>query len=72
MRRSTRIAAAWLRRARLTGTQEDCADGNCGAYTVALAEFVRERSAVLQTGLPLPTREAVYLIIAGSDQLNVG
>jgi xanthine dehydrogenase small subunit len=58
----------WLRRRRLSGTKEGCADGDCGACTVALAEFEADGRprwrAVNSCLLPMG-------LLAGRDVLTV-
>jgi len=68
----------WLHRGRLTGTKEGCADGDCGACTVALVErladeparFRAVQSCLLPVGL-LPGREVVTVeALADGDTLH--
>src|SRR6185436_2993431 len=68
----------WLRRQRLTGTKEGCADGDCGACTVALVErgdgasarYRAVNSCLLPVGL-LPGREVVTVEgLADGDALH--
>ncbi|MBB5207465.1 xanthine dehydrogenase small subunit [Chiayiivirga flava] len=68
----------WLRRARLTGTKEGCADGDCGACTVALLEpdghgagaYRAINSCLLPMGL-LPGREVLTVeALADGDALH--
>jgi xanthine dehydrogenase small subunit len=68
----------WLKRQRLTGTKEGCADGDCGACTVALverdahgrAQFQATNSCLLPMGA-LPGREVITVeALAQGDQLH--
>ena len=84
--RSTSLAGAdptesllrWLRRQRLTGTKEGCADGDCGACTVALVErgegeparYRAVNSCLVPVGL-MPGREVVTVEgLADGDVLH--
>ncbi len=68
----------WLKRQRLTGTKEGCADGDCGACTVALVErdaqgrvqFQATNSCLLPMGA-LPGREVFTVeALAVGDELH--
>jgi xanthine dehydrogenase small subunit len=68
----------WLRRQRLTGTKEGCADGDCGACTVALVEvdasgrarYEAVNSCLLPVGA-LPGREVLTVeALADGDTLH--
>ncbi len=68
----------WLKRRRLTGTKEGCADGDCGACTIALVEpdgdggsrFVAVNSCLLPVGT-LPGREVITVeALADGDRLH--
>ena len=67
----------WLKRQRLTGTKEGCADGDCGACTVALVEpdggcgrYRAVNSCLLPMG-QLPGREVLTVeALADGDALH--
>jgi xanthine dehydrogenase small subunit len=68
----------WLKRQRLTGTKEGCADGDCGACTIALVErdahgrvqFQAANSCLLPMGA-LPGREVITVeALAQGDELH--
>src|SRR5881392_3053646 len=75
---ATESLLRWLRRQRLTGTKEGCADGDCGACTVALVErddgaaarYRAVNSCLLPVGL-LPGRDVVTVEgLADGDLLH--
>ena len=68
----------WLKRQRLTGTKEGCADGDCGACTVAVIErdsdgvahFMATNSCLLPIGA-LPGREVITVeALADGERLH--